>query len=338
MKQHSESTQSKDGNQLKPTYEEYASFIQRLREEGNDLKDCFTKFTFQAVLFTAAALGLIGTLGLIGNTEQDSYSAVYKSLNVTLATVLICVPVTQILQTVVRIGLYKYGSSNRHFGYQLYLENKGMFNITWDDLNWEIKMIAWRIIQPTIFNLAYKVSSDLKIRNAVKSVFPFVESQCTDIPAQVQYWWKINYQINGHSAYHAGSYLRRMSMVLNMLTYFTLSVMVLSVVIAWGLGLSPITIGMTIFVSIWIFYVFQNIIANGRRRVIVESEMLSIYCCSEVWNIIDNVLGSFVKQNDDLLKYICSLASRLKVDILTDWPKHLDSLATKRKTDDTSIP
>ena len=78
--------------------------IQRLREEAFNVKDCFTKFSFQALGLSAVVLGLIVRF-------QIEFAL----------TGFASVPVIVFLLLVARIGLHKYETANRLYGYELHL-------------------------------------------------------------------------------------------------------------------------------------------------------------------------------------------------------------------------
>ena len=84
--------------------------IKRLREEANFVKDCFTKFSFWVLGFSCIILGLIA--------RSQPYHE-YVGLVSILITILVL--------SVARIGIYKYGTANRGYGYELFLERVKYF-------------------------------------------------------------------------------------------------------------------------------------------------------------------------------------------------------------------
>ena len=118
---------------------EYESkLIQMLRQEAKDVKDCFTKYSFQAIAFSSAVLGII-------TRYQPEYPHIALAAYASIA----------VLMTVARIGIYKYGTANRMYGYELHLlrtrqlpDSKGN---GWKSemrlVGWEEAMCAWRIVK-----------------------------------------------------------------------------------------------------------------------------------------------------------------------------------------------
>ncbi len=76
--------------------------IEILRDEAIALKDCFTRFSFQALTFAAIVFGLIA------HFQREN-------LFVGLAGI----PLIVVITTVTKIGIYKYLGSNRVYGYLL---------------------------------------------------------------------------------------------------------------------------------------------------------------------------------------------------------------------------
>src|SRR5262245_1610901 len=74
------------------------------RQEARELKDCFTRYSFQAIAISAAALALIARF------QSDEP-----------ATALPCILITALILSVARLGTYKYQSANRLYGYELHL-------------------------------------------------------------------------------------------------------------------------------------------------------------------------------------------------------------------------
>ena len=108
--------------------------IDQLRKEANEVKSCFTTFSFQGI----AVSGLI--LAAITRYQVEDAT-------VGLAGILVML----IVQTVSQIGNYKYGTANRHFGYQLYCEMLKTRNEPVPAVGWEEAIQAWRVVQPKLF-------------------------------------------------------------------------------------------------------------------------------------------------------------------------------------------
>ncbi|MFQ5528008.1 MAG: hypothetical protein ACE5GX_17345 [Thermoanaerobaculia bacterium] len=98
-----------------------------LRGEAANVKDCFTRFSFQALLFSVAVLGLVASY-------QTRYPFIAPAT----------VPVAFLLLVVTRIGTYKYGTANRNFGYDLHLHRvaslEGRTGSGWQE---RMRLIGW---------------------------------------------------------------------------------------------------------------------------------------------------------------------------------------------------
>jgi hypothetical protein len=144
-----------------------------VRSEASDVKDCFTQFSFQAMAFSATIVGII-----FGTMEKLPL------------VVLSAIPVVFLLMVVCRIGIHKYTTCNRSYGYQLYLEQSKITNFKlvnqkihndMKNIGWEESLRAWRIVQPAIFQEIYttlenKKSAlflkDIPLLNLIASVRP----------------------------------------------------------------------------------------------------------------------------------------------------------------------
>ena len=116
--------------------------FERLRTEASEVKDCFTSFSFQAIAFSAVVLTFI-----------------FQAMEKLPAVALSVMPVIVLLMVVCKIGIHKYTTCNRVYGYQLYLEQtrklgSGLQNKI-HQVGWEESLIAWRIVQPVIFQKLY---------------------------------------------------------------------------------------------------------------------------------------------------------------------------------------
>ncbi len=78
--------------------------VAMLRSEAAEVKDCFTRYSFAAMTFASASLA--ATIAAHGKFDWAEY--------VPLATL-------PLLMAVCRIGIHKYTTANRHYGYELHL-------------------------------------------------------------------------------------------------------------------------------------------------------------------------------------------------------------------------
>lgn len=127
---------------------EEREFVMSLREEAEGVKDCFTQFSYRTIAFSAAAL-----------------AAMFATLERFPLVSLAAIPVVGFLMTVARIGIYKYSTSNRNFGYELHLartegidyEGEGSWKECMRRIRWETALRAWRVVQPVLFRRIYTV-------------------------------------------------------------------------------------------------------------------------------------------------------------------------------------
>lgn len=151
--------------------DEEKELIAELRGEAEAVKDCFTKYSFQSVGLSAAAYGIILRV------QQDAPLASLASLLMIL-----------LLLSVVRIGIHKYETANRHYGYQLHLERRRFFVASdpgWSPemrkIGWEQAIYAWRVIEPQLYRKLY-VKSPFIIPTLRTALFGDARSWVRPIP------------------------------------------------------------------------------------------------------------------------------------------------------------
>ena len=242
--------------------EKYGSdLIKRLRKEANYVKDCFTKFSFWALGFTAFVIGFIAKFQ--GESPYVGFSGVLLII---------------IILAVARIGVYKYSTHNRNLGYELHLCRIKTLNINgiWKDnynsIGWEEAMRAWRVIQPTVFYFLY--DNNLLDFNILRK----------EHRQHKHRWFEPTTNICENEAiYESGSYLRTMNSVL-----YTIA----------GISFIPLTImeyqlyseckyvmlGIGLLATIWGFLqVSSRIVRDSANRRLLEKGLLSIHSCSILW-------------------------------------------------------
>jgi len=123
-------------------------FVRQLRAEAEAVKGCFATYSHQAVAFSGAVLAV-----MFGAMER-----------IPLA-VLAAIPAIAFLMTVARIGVFKYSTANRNYGYELHLartlpdrggECLPGWNQEWREVRWEEALRAWRVVQVAIFRKVYR--------------------------------------------------------------------------------------------------------------------------------------------------------------------------------------
>jgi hypothetical protein len=242
-----------------------SELIVRLRNEANFVKDCFTKFSFQTIAFSAIVFGII---------------AKYQEENELIALSLIMVMILNI--AVSRIGTYKYGTANRNFGYELHLyrtknikvDHENGWNSSMRKIGWEEAMRAWRIVQPVVFSHLYYTNwlSPNWLKKGHRRAIEYK-------------WFDLNKIIIEGSEYHSGSYLKTMHFVIH-------SILVLSIIpmiiMTYQLHTEKIKLfwPSVILNIVIVLLVAHRIIKNRARRKILENGLLSIHSCSIMWQAV----------------------------------------------------
>lgn len=277
------------------------SLIQTLRQDAQNLKDCYTRFSFQAIAFTSAILGIIAR-----------YQADYPFIALaSIASIILLIAVA-------RIGIYKYGSANRLYGYELHLfRTRNLPESTNDgwksamrQIGWEEAMRAWRIVQVTVFGELYETKKPafmrLKKKHRKKS--------------DVYKWFDIKSLAEPEAEYHPGSYLGTINGVLFLLAGLCGIPLTL---MAFQLGVSDQSIQWTWFIIPVISFccVGYFFIRYQVRRNLIESEFLSIHSCAIMWQAVvvahyralrkagdyKNYTKHLVEQANDLSKQVFSI-------------------------------
>lgn len=258
-----------------------ANTLKQIREEANHNKDCFTRFSFQAI--TVAATGI----GLIINFSETRYIE-YIGILVLWLTMFVS-----------RIGNHKYATANRNFSYELHLGRIVKINSAkpsfilekMSNLNWEEAMFSWRIVQSILYNNIYKISS-FSGHNVRKEIKVKIKYKWWNTHELIDYW-RANYpskiKIKRKQEYHAGAYLKNMQInlfLLGLLALAPLSVHSYNRILAYVYNsddaILHAVLPTAILISTTIFG-FWRMIKDRKRRIILESELLSIQSSSIVW-------------------------------------------------------
>ncbi|MBI4718560.1 MAG: hypothetical protein HY763_12195 [Planctomycetes bacterium] len=118
---------------------ELTPLVESLRREAADARMCLRTLLAQVIAFAVAAIS--ATL-IAGERAPDAAFAVVGVLGVVIA--------------VQRIGLHKFSTTNRLWGYQLHLERlRGTPPHPLSLIGWEEACRAWRIVQATVFEAIY---------------------------------------------------------------------------------------------------------------------------------------------------------------------------------------
>jgi hypothetical protein len=248
---------------MRPLTDYEKNLIDYLRTEADQVKDCFTQFSFQVVAVAAVALGLIArfqpNFPLLG---LASVSVVLMALSVG------------------RIGVHKYTTANRIHGYELYLDRVRRLGSTsgwkneYTDVGWEEVLRAWRTVQPTLFRLYYEWGRN--IPNTPRREFE-----------QMEYPWFEPEKLHvADTVYYAGNYLRTMFLILFMIVALGLISMIAMCVqlflsqswyAAWAATASSI-------ITLAIAYV--KVAQLRQRRRLLEGGILCIHSCAIIWQLV----------------------------------------------------
>lgn len=255
-------------------------YVHNLRQEGIELKECFTRYTFQCLVFSAALLSV-----LFRYVSEYDLIGLAGLLNIL------------VILYVIRIGNHKYASANRIFGYELNLyrtrkmadsDLPGGWRKSMNDIGWEEAIKAWRVIVSHIYPAIYRTSGFRK--NQLLAAFE----------NQKDLWFSIDSKMKNQSVnkFYVGDFLSNMFRLLY-------GVIVLSVV--------PVLItGQVRIGNIWkelhlpnpnvlkvagdLLILLIIVIALGRfaykimhhhnRKKIVEDGMFSIHACAILWQAV----------------------------------------------------
>lgn len=125
--------------------------VKTLRSEAISAKKDFTTLLFQTLAFSSASMGFILTFAKNFHTQF-----------------LIAIPVILLLMIVGRIGMNKYATANRNFGYELHLSRVNelsreyAWNKAWRLIEWEEALRAWRVVQIRVFREVYETRENQK--------------------------------------------------------------------------------------------------------------------------------------------------------------------------------
>jgi hypothetical protein len=308
--------------------EDEKEIIKVLREEAYHVKDCFTKFSFQAIIFATIAIGILAKAG------PDIYT-------ISLA----CISVIFILLTVARIGTHKYATANRIYGYELHLyrckyslvdPNKG-----WQPymrrIGWEEAMRAWRVVQATVFEHLYFKGKlwpnylRYRVKKEKKELKWFLPKELVETGA----------------TYHSGSYIKIMFGVLYLLAF--LSTLPILFYIIQKSDFEPkleVLMNKTnllpeILFVLLLAWVLKGIIKTNARRKMLESGLLSIHSCAIMWQAVVLAHYRALKKSKlepegvytNYTKHLSEEAKHLKQNILKihQWNNDPDSLPREAK-------
>jgi hypothetical protein len=249
--------------------------IIHLRGEARDVKDCFTRFSFQALAISTAVIGLIIRF------QHDSKWVSLSALSVII-----------LVMSVAKIGNHKYNTTNRNLGFILYLERmeslkneKPEVVIYSDNVPWEEAMRAWRIVQATAFGKVYSVG--LIHPNKRILCCNKCNKNKTECEGKDTFWFEPMSIVRSKQAqYYAGSYLEAVQKILFFMAFISLIPIVISTLQFY---ISNEIIFSILFTSILLFTIVIIIWRISRiraRRKILEGGLLSIHSCGILWEAV----------------------------------------------------
>ncbi|MEO1037650.1 MAG: hypothetical protein AAFX44_18980 [Pseudomonadota bacterium] len=280
------------------SYEDEWDLIKVLREEAAEMKECFTRYSFQTISISVAALGVI------------------LSTQLTKPTVgWISVPLVLLVLAVMRIGIYKFTGAHRLYGFQLHLAR--LKHIKDDALefrrelmlgiNWEEAMRAWRVVQSTIFRTLYSVQPTKTIRFIGST--PTLKPEYKQDQSESNTWFRVSSLIDNDASFYAGSYMRTMFSIL--ISIIGVSLLLLFVMVgqeianvwptietayqSFGAG----KLDLTSFLWDLKYPIFTALVAAGfavasirrvlqitARRHMLEDGVHSIHSCAIAWQLV----------------------------------------------------
>jgi hypothetical protein len=196
-----------------------SEIIKDRHEEASDVKHCFTDFAFKGLLLSTAFFGAIIKFYPTGEACTP-YVLMW----------LFCGAVILVMMRIVEIGIHKYSTANRNYGYVLHLARTYDYEKhTSPDtekktrgVGWEAAMFAWRVIQPILSDEIYKQRTWLE-----RSWFAFGPLERKKHRRQSYHWWNTKDLMNSKEAssqnnelgfsYHPGSYLQKAQRLIHIL-------------------------------------------------------------------------------------------------------------------------
>lgn len=238
-----------------------AELVKLLRDEASQVKNCFTQYSFQALAFSTVALGVI-----------INYQREHPPI--ALASILIIV----LVLAVGRIGVHKYATANRNYGYQLHLERTARINAPvaggWSHamrrLGWEESMRAWRVVQATAFEALYTTGRWRP--NVLRPEHQHRRDR----------WFEPRSLLVEGAAWHSGTYLGNMLTVLNFVAGFALIPLMILAYQSWHLGWAEFAGSVLVLLATTLGAAIR-IQRTDARRIILEEGLLSIHSCAVMW-------------------------------------------------------
>jgi len=277
------------------------NLLKTIREEANSVKDCFTKFSFQAVVLVGIAAGFLT------NARFDIFT-------ISVA----CLVVVFVLLTVARIGTYKYSTANRNYGYELHLfrsryyipGSRGGWQPYMRNIGWEEALRAWRVVQATIFEHLYFRSRYM----------PNFKKKIVRDQKKEKLWFEPPALVEKSTTYYSGSYLQNMLLVLHALALLSVTPIICWAVKYGATATTSENIYAISFSIVLVLLVVYRIIITSVRRKILEGGFLCIHSCAIMWQAVvvahyRALERSNKEEKDDMYKNYTRNLSREVLDL-----------------------
>jgi len=257
--------------------------LSEIREEANSVKDCFTKFSFQAFALEAALIGFV-------LKYQKDEPLVTFAIGVSVLLMVI----------VSRIGTHKYATANRNFAFELF--NSVSKNLQYDlNITWEEALRAWRIVQATAYDTLFETTgkNQYQLREEIYKRF------CLANNTPKALWFQLSTLLKHPAKFHAGSYLRTMIKLQKNISYAACLLFLvpflqfasdpklwnyiiqekdtvdieLSIQAIWG----AVFLVFGMFLWSWVRLEYKR---RFSRLQLLEEGFLSIHSCAKMWHAV----------------------------------------------------
>jgi len=272
--------------------------ISRLRREALDLKESYTRYCFQTVSISGLA-----------------YGAIFHFLRGSSFMGVAALALLPIVLVTSRMGANNYMTIHRNFGYELHLARVaavperflGRWKPEYRNIAWEEAMRAWRIVQPTLFRTIHA-------RETLVSSCRYHEGFEPTSRKPVWYCQESLLGPNRRAAWHPGSYLHVMQLLLYTICGIAAAIAFYTPLMLWqqhgtpgwhkllGEAVYAVThqsrpLGEDGFLVFKIAGTFAIAVVTSvvilmrywidrRRRLLLEDGILSIHACAMIWEAV----------------------------------------------------
>lgn len=249
--------------------EHHLGELTTIRNEANSVKDCFTRFSFQAFVLEAVIFGLV-----LKFQHNEPIVTLVGGVGIIMMIV------------VSRIGTHKYATANRNFGFELFLSSDTKLSHI-VSVSWEEALRAWRIVQATLYEKIFKTKEGAELIDKNGSV-----------------WFQVKTLLGDNVCFHAGSYLRTMLKLQEYTCYAGCCLFFLPIGqelidllnsrtnndVQSNLhllkGNNVIAILLAVIGIMLLYFVRREYIKRNLRRIQLEEGFLSIHSCAKMWAVI----------------------------------------------------